>query len=160
MKICPVGAKLSHADGEIHDEAKSNFAIAANTTKNQSGVKLLLEIQVFRNTDSPAFSRSFIACSAAERGTMWRNMTQYQRHTVTERQLRHKNWTGTCTVHLVRIKLTLQYPGTSGFLLSTYQTLLRQTERRGRVVRTTTLYSGGTRVNSRPGDRIAIFRGY
>jgi hypothetical protein len=78
---------------------------------------------------------------------------------VTERQLRHKNWTDTCTVHFVRIKLTLQHPGTSGFQ-STYQTLRRQTERRGRVVRTTSLYSRGTGVNSRPGDRIAVFRGY
>ena len=60
---------------------------------------------------------------------------------VKERLLHNIKWTDTCAVHYTGTKLIRQYPEASGFLVPTYQTILRQTQRRGQAVSTTSPYS-------------------
>jgi len=83
-------------------------------------------------------------------------MTQYQRHTVSTTAAASQELDG----HVHRSSLRPHRTDTAvsrAFKAFSYlHKILPQTERRGRGVSTTSLYSGGTRVNSRSGDRTAI----
>jgi hypothetical protein len=52
--------KLFHADGEVHDEVMSIFAILQTLLKISHEVKQLVEIHVFSNTDYPAVAWGYI----------------------------------------------------------------------------------------------------
>ena len=62
-------------------------------------------------TDSGKSALIHAAPNEEQRDETWRNTSDTP---LAQRQLRHKNWTGTCTVlHSVRIELIPQYPGPS-----------------------------------------------